>query len=93
FHSPVREETDLPGPAAGAGSIAAAGLTSSDTMPILPTLLTGIPSLCHHCSAMEEKREKETSYQTREGTYGAWQGWPSRNLKNVGKVKVSVLIY
>ncbi|MDD6680874.1 helix-turn-helix domain-containing protein [Galactobacillus timonensis] len=44
FNLPVREETALPGLATAAGSIAAAGLTSSNTMPIMPTLLTGILS-------------------------------------------------
>ena len=44
FHSLVREETVLPGPATDAGSITAAGLTSSDTMQFMPILLTVIPS-------------------------------------------------
>ena len=44
FHSLVREETVLPGPATDAESITTAGLTSSDTMEIMPILLTVIPS-------------------------------------------------
>ena len=44
FHSLVREEAVLPGPATYARSITSVGLTSTDTMQIMPILLTVIPS-------------------------------------------------